>query len=216
LNTSAFNPTVGRLVAVHGPSGDCLGITDPVDGSTHQVRIVGVTGGYALSARPLGIVTAGGQQVAAVGETIYAAGAGNKPDSGPCGRGDRHIVLDGGSVVVREPTRSASAVAVAHLFLARYQAGDAQALEAMTDPKGEVTIKPGDLGTITDVRWEAARSDSSQYPGTVSPAIDVPFTGRTTGSPDGTIPKQVNWIWGLVLVRRSTDSPWLVIDDGVG
>jgi hypothetical protein len=125
-------------------------------------------------------------------------------------------LLSDSSRAASVPSSDSSAIQVAHRFLAAYQSGDAATLRALTDVRGEVAIRPGDLGTITSVRWGQANRENTRYQDTVRPDVYVSFNAITTGSPDGTIPKQADWAWGFVLARRAPASPWLVVDDGVG
>ena len=67
------------------------------------------------------------------------------------------------------PVVPASAVQAARLFLAAYQAGDGRALNALTNPHGEVLNSPGSLGTVTDVHWRRPSLDNTTYADTVRP-----------------------------------------------
>jgi hypothetical protein len=97
FNDSAFDPSGGVLVAIHGPRGDCLGFTGRV---TSPVRVVVLTPGYNVQARPLGIVGPSGLS-ASVGQTISVDIVSKGLAKTGCGQGHRRVILDGNSIVVQ-------------------------------------------------------------------------------------------------------------------
>jgi hypothetical protein len=76
-------------------------------------------------------------------------------------------------------------------------------------------LAPGSLGQVTNVRWRTAEDEKQNVGPHWAPGeVYVPFNADTTGGGAGTIPASKGWPWGFVLARRSTTSPWVIVDEG--
>jgi hypothetical protein len=98
--------------------------------------------------------------------------------------------------------------------MAAYQAGDAATVRSLT--AGNLHLRPGDLGRISNVRWRSPISESRTYPGFAPGDVYVPFDASTSGSPDQTIPPEKHWTWGFVMARQTPNARWVAVDNGVG
>jgi hypothetical protein len=74
----------------------------------------------------------------------------------------------------------------------------------------------GEPGWGTAAGTDDHRADSETFPGFAPGTVDVPFVASTTGSPDGSIARQANWVWGFTFARRSATSRWLLVSGGSG